>query len=130
MNFDAPASNGTVCRRDRSNTPLQSLNLLNDPVFMETARALAVRVLRESDHGLQKRLRYAFELCLTREPEPDEVEALLDYYTRKIRILEEEPESVEELLPLNLAGISQVQGAAWVGLGSVLLNLDEFITRE
>jgi len=130
MNFDAPESNVTVCRRDRSNTPLQSLNLLNDPVFMETARALAVRVLRESDHGLQERLRYAFELCLTREPEPDEVEALLDYYTRKIRILEEEPESVEELLPLNLAGISQVQGAAWVGLGSVLLNLDEFITRE
>lgn len=130
MNFDAPESNVTVCRRDRSNTPLQSLNLLNDPVFMETARALAVRVLRESDHGLQERLRYAFELCLTREPEPDEVEALLDYYTRKMRILEEEPESVEELLPLNLAGISQVQGAAWVGLGSVLLNLDEFITRE
>jgi hypothetical protein len=101
VNFDAPNGYGALCRRNRSNTPLQALNLLNDPVFVEAARALAVRAGIE-DGGLDR----AFELCLGRKPATDEREWLLAYWK------------------------SQPKHMASTGLASVLLNLDEFITRE
>ena len=64
--FDATAREVALCRRERSNTPLQSLNLLNDPVFTEAAQAFAVRVLKQSDETFDGRLRYAFQLALAR----------------------------------------------------------------
>lgn len=102
VNFDAPNGYGALCRRNRSNTPLQALNLLNDPVFVEAARALAAR----TSGDFRQRLDRSFELCLGRKPADDEREWLLAYWK------------------------SQPERMAWTGLASVLLNLDEFITRE
>ena len=130
MSFDASERTATLCRRERSNTPLQSLNLLNDQVFVEAAQALAVRLLTETDGRFEKRLRYGFELTLSREPKDSELRAMSDYYQAQIGILENDPESAESLFALNLPGVSQVEGATWVGVSSVFLNLDEFITRE
>ncbi len=130
MSFDMSERSATQCRRERSNTPLQSLNLLNDPVFVEAAQALAVRLLTEGEAGLEDRLRYGFELCLARPPKDSEVRAMIEYYQTQTGILENDPESAEKLFALNLPGVSQVEGATWVGVSSVLLNLDEFITRE
>ena len=130
MSFDTSERSATQCRRERSNTPLQSLNLLNDPVFVEAARALAVRLLTETEGSLEDRLRYGFELCLARPPEESEMQALVDYYRTQTGILENDPESAEKLYALNLPDVSRVEGAAWVGVSSVFLNLDEFITRE
>ena len=128
--FDATAREVALCRRERSNTPLQSLNLLNDPVFMEAAQALAVRVLREAEGTFSSRLRYAFRVALARPPSDGEVESLSGYYRRQTRIFEQEPGAAEKLAPVEIAGVSRIETAAWTGLSSVLLNLDEFITRE
>jgi hypothetical protein len=128
--FDMPERSVTECSRERSNTPLQALNLLNDPVFVEAAQALAVRVLEEEAGDLDKRLSYAFELCLARQPKASELSNLRDYYERQIKIFESEPESPLKFMPVELARASKIEAAAWTGVASVLINLDEFITRE
>ncbi|MDE0435715.1 MAG: PSD1 and planctomycete cytochrome C domain-containing protein, partial [Bryobacterales bacterium] len=130
MNFDASERTVTECSRERSNTPLQSLNLLNDPVFVEAAQALAVRLLTQGGASIGDRLRYAFDLALARPPKPAEIEAMNEYYRKQTAILEDDPESARQMFPLDLPGVTPLEGAAWVGVGSVLLNLDEFITRE
>ncbi len=99
-NFDEPDSNVSCTRRRRSNTPLQALNLLNDPVFYEAAQALAARIQKE---GGADPLAYAFELCLARKPSPTE-RARIEQY--------------------------RAQGGDWLGVSRILLNLDELITRE
>ncbi|MCY4585440.1 MAG: PSD1 and planctomycete cytochrome C domain-containing protein [Bryobacterales bacterium] len=130
MNFDMSERTATECSRERSNTPLQSLNLLNDPVFVEAAQALAVRLLTQGGASIDDRLRYAFDLALARPPKPTEIEAMNEYYRKQTAILEDDPESARQMFPLDLPGLGALEGAAWVGVSSVLLNLDEFITRE
>ncbi len=130
MNFDMSERTATECSRERSNTPLQSLNLLNDPVFVEAAQALAVRLLTQGGASIDDRLRYTFDLALARPPKPAEIEAMNEYYRKQTAILEDDLESARQMFPLDLPGVTPLEGAVWVGVGSVLLNLDEFITRE
>jgi hypothetical protein len=130
MAFDAPGALQTCSRRERSITPLQALNLLNDPVFFEAAQGLAARVLREKPGTVADRIRYAFRLCLARDARPSEVDRLARYYREELAGLERDPRSVATLFPAGLDGIEPREAAAWAGLGSILLNLDEFITRE
>jgi hypothetical protein len=131
QNFDAPDASESACRRQRSNTPLQALNLLNDPVFFEAAQALAQRTLTEApSSAFQDRLSYAFRLCLGRNPEPLESKSMLVYLTRLQVIQQKEPKSVPLMFPVDLPGMERTEAAAWVGLSRVLLNLDEFLTRE
>ena len=127
VNFDAPDANTAACRRERSNTPLQALNLLNDPVFVEAAQALAARVLRESSPGRVDRL---FEIALGRTPSPREREWVDAYLRRQVQLLEQNPKQAGELFPVDLPGHARVETAAWTALSSAILNLDEFITRE
>ena len=129
-NFDAPDSNTSCTRRSRSDTPLQALNLLNDPVFLEAAQALAVRVLREAPAPLDNRIDYAFELCMDRKPEPRERARLAKYYNAELALLGKDDKVPDVLEPFKVDGVDAKQRAAWVGLSRVLLNLDEFMTRE
>ncbi len=128
--FDMPDTYEPACRRGRTNTPLQALNLLNDPVFLEAAQALAVRVVTEFDGGRDARLRAVFRLCLARDPDSGEMESLRASWDSQRAILERTPDSVERLFGVRIPGASQLDGATWVTLGSALLNLDEFLTRE
>ncbi len=130
VTFDLPDPGRTCSRRERSDTPLQSLTLLNDPVFFEAAQALAARVLTEKEGSPSERIDHAFRLCLAREPESAERDRLASYLHHQNEILEQEPDAPAAMLPFDLEGIDRKQGAAWVALSSVLLNLDEFITRE
>ncbi len=130
MNFDAPDSNVACSRRRSSNTPLQSLNLLNDPVFFEAAQALATRVLEQAGLGFAGRLEHAFLLALGRRPEPAERERMARYYDQQLGILNSEPGSAARMAPAEVPPSEKQQVAAWVSLTRVLLNLDEFITRE
>jgi cytochrome c5 len=102
-NFDEPDSTMACTRRRISNTPLQALNLLNDPVFYEAAEALAYRITHEAAGDFDARLDYAFALALSRKPSAHERARLEEYYK---------------------------QPDGWLGVSRVLLNLDEFITRE
>ena len=124
-NFDAPKSTVTQCRRERSNTALQALNLLNDPVFIEAAAGLAWRVLPETD-----RVAAMFELALSRPPSSAEAERFRSSLVRMRELYEKDGASAKHLAPAELPGTTRAETAALVNLASVLLNLDEFITRE
>ena len=129
-NFDMPGGYEAVCRRGRSNSPLQALNLLNDEVFFEAAQALAVRILTEGPEDPRERLEHAFRLCLARSPAPEELEWLETAMRRQSEILEQEQELTQLTLPVEFPGIAAAEAASWVGASRILLNLDEFITRE
>ena len=130
MNFDAPSANLACTRRERTNSPLQALNLLNDPVFVEAAQGLAFRVLRESPAGFRERLRYAMLLTLGRDASTREAERLGKYHDDALDALAADADTAAALFPNRIEGVPQTEAAAWVELSRVLLNLDEFITRE
>ena len=124
MNFDSPEFRAAVCRRDRSNTPLQALNLLNDPTFAEAGQALAVRAISEArGEGFADRLDSVFRLTLGREPHVDEQERLLAYWTKRRRAAEPDPDAP------HVEGIDPADLRAWTGVTRILMNLDEFVTR-
>jgi hypothetical protein len=132
MVFDAPDSTTACTRRVRSNTPLQALTLLNDEAYIEAAEALAVRVVKEAPDEAGRRLVYAFELCTAREPDASETETLNRFFARQLDDFQTDPKLAEAVLR-NAAQYSQDQIAeigAWTATARVLMNLDEFITRE
>ena len=129
MNFDAPKSVVAQCKRERSNTPLQALNLLNDPVFLESAVALAYRAVNEAS-DTSSRIHSMFGHTLARPATKAELERFGNGLTQLRAVYEKDAESAAQLAPAELPGISRSELAAWVNLGSVLLNLDEFITKE
>jgi len=134
--FDAPVGDFACVRRARTNTPLQALTTLNEPVFQEAARALARRTL-EAESRDDQRARYAFRRVLAREPTPSETGELLKL------VRTERPRFANgELNPWNLAtndpdkpvtlpkGVTMEELAAWTAASRVLLNLDETITNQ
>jgi len=125
VTFDLPDTSRTCTRRERSNTPLQALTLLNDPVFLEAAAALAARAGRECGGDDAARLDHAFRLVLARPPGADEARLLLDSLARTRALVAADPAAAAALAADAPAGVDP----AWVVLASVLLNLDECITR-
>jgi hypothetical protein len=130
MNFDEPNANLACTRRERTNTPLQALNLLNDPVFVEAAQGLAFRLMRESTGPFRDRLNYAYEVALGRTPSTHEAERMGKFFDDTSRTLQANPQTVAALFPNQIEGVPQSEAAAWVEVSRVLLNLDEFITRD
>ena len=131
MTFDSADSTVTCLRRERSNTPLQALTLLNDPVFFECAQAFGARIVQEGGKDSADRLRYAFRLCLCREPGAEELKSLQALFQRLRKFCEADPEGAKKMLgKFSVDGVSAEELASWVGLSRVLLNLDEFISRS
>ena len=137
QSFDAPNGDFACVRRTRSNTPLQALTTLNEPIFMECARALALRTLRERSGPDRDRLDYAFRRCLSRKPTEAEAATLLDLLHRQVQRFEkpgadpwslaaDDPKKPPQL-PMDA---TPAQLAAWTAVTRVLLNLDETITKE
>ncbi|HEY3863707.1 MAG TPA: DUF1549 and DUF1553 domain-containing protein [Verrucomicrobiae bacterium] len=132
--FDAPVGDGSCVRRMRSNTPLQALVSLNEPVFVECAQALARRCL---EHGASdaEHIRYGFRCCLARGPEPREIKALADLLRREKSYVGEGWVDTAALGHEDAGnappkGASPTELAAYTVVARVLLNLDETITRE
>lgn len=128
--FDAPNPNEICTRRVRSNTPLQALTLLNDPMFFEMACAMAGRVLTERNED-DARIAYAFRLAVARHPAPAEAERLQRFLEEQRKAFESQPTLADEwptdAVPAN---VSSQEFAAWCNLCSALLNLHEFVTRD
>ncbi len=135
--FDAPNGDFSCVRRPRSNTPLQALTLLNEPISLEAARALAVRTLKEGGTHDENRLTYAFRRCLGRTPSRDELEPLIALLNRQQErfskgelnawdVAVDRPEEAVHLPP----NATPAQLASWTVISRVLLNLDETITKE
>ena len=124
--FDAPSGEVCVARREVSNTPLQALTLLNDPVFEEAAQALG-RLMAATDGSVEERVDALFRRCLTRPPDRDELTRLAQFFQSQKRRFE-----LKELDAAKIAGPGTGEAgerAAWTILARVILNLDEAVTK-
>ena len=132
--FDAAARETCVVRQSRTNTPLQSLNLLNDVTFVEAARALGARMLRDSSDNMASRIAHGFQLVMARQPTPDELRVLTAGFERRLAQYKADPEAAAKLLTIGESPLDKsldvVPWATYTTVGNVLLNLDEFVTRE
>ncbi len=132
-NFDAPSREDGVAARPRSNTPQQALTLLNDPTFVEAARALAARVATEATSD-RSRLEAAVGHVLSRAARDDEVDALLAFLRRQRAHYAATPGAARALLSVGIArrpaAVADDELAAWTATCRVLLNLPEAITRH
>jgi hypothetical protein len=135
--FDAPNGDISCARRPRSNTPLAALTSWHEPVFVEAARALAIRLLREAGPDDASRARLGFVLCTSREPTAAETAALADFVRMQRQRLADGWLSTQvvasgggESLPPLPPGVTPQDAAAWVLASRVLLNLDETLTKN
>ena len=130
--FDAPSREFCVLRRNRSDTPLQALNTLNDPVFIEAAQALA-RKVAAAPGDANARATFAFRTALARMPKPDEVARLTKLFDSELARYISDPAAAEKMAASELgkpAGdTNMAELAAWTVVANVLLNLDEAITK-
>jgi hypothetical protein len=131
VSFDGSARLACTTRRSRSNTPLQALVLLNDPVYVEAAKALASRVLRERPQAdVEQRIRYMFRLCVSREPLAVELDALRRLYHGQLSGSYGRQAVAEAAGATRVTGdTSPVEMAAWYAVATAMLNLDETITK-
>jgi hypothetical protein len=121
VNFDATARLACTVKRSRTNTPLQALTLLNDPVYLKAAEALAQRVLKEkADGSLDAQLDFAFQLCTARRPSSAERQTLRELFHQQSRSLQRRTAELNE----------DVRFMAWQRVATVLLNLHETITKD
>ncbi|MCX6922518.1 MAG: DUF1553 domain-containing protein, partial [Verrucomicrobia bacterium] len=130
--FDAPTREVCALRRSRSNTPLQALVTLNDPAYVEAARALGRRMAK-ADGTASDRARVGFRLCLARSPGAKELDRLVEFYQAARADFANKPEEAKALTApgAELAPLAKdaAELAAWTAVGNVLLNLDEMLMK-
>ena len=132
ITFDCPDANLVCLERRASNTPLQALTTLNNESFAEAARALAKRLLTDPAGGDDNaRLLRAFRICVARAPLSEESQQLTELLNASQTWYGEHPQQARELVGEEaLPGVLPANQAAWIATARVLLNLDEFVTRE
>ena len=130
--FDAPSREICTLQRPRTSTPLQSLVVMNDPVYVEASRALASRVLQQRGLTLQQQLAYAFRLALARPPEKIELAILEKTYREQKSNFAQDRKAAEHLVSVGESprpkDIDAIELAAMTGVANVLLNLNETMT--
>ncbi len=131
--FDAPMREDCTAQRPRNNTPLAALVLLNDPTFVEAARALADRTLSETqDLTDEAKLRWMFSQAMTRLPDEFETRTLQELLTESRTEYRANNQEAEKLVTTGLAPVrfaDHSELAAWTSVARALMNLDEFVTR-
>jgi hypothetical protein len=132
--FDASAREFCTVRDTRTNTPLQALNLMNDVTYLEAARLLAERMLKEGGASTSDRLAWAFRLATSRQPTEKELEVLLRNLTRQQEYFSRYPQEAAKLLAVgekrNDEKLEAAELAAYSATISLILNLDEVITKQ
>jgi mono/diheme cytochrome c family protein len=134
VTFDAPSREYCTVRRPRTNTPLQALTTLNDPGFFDAAQHLALRMVKEAGSTPEERVVRGFRLCLSRQPQPAELQQLVSFWKQQVVRFGQGRNSKEAL---GLVGelpwpenVPVWEAAAWALVANVLLNLDQTITKE
>jgi hypothetical protein len=126
--FDAPSREVCVVRRQATSTPLQPLVLLNDPQFVEAARALGERLLREGGPSLDEKLTYAFRLAATRRPTDRELRLLAELYREQLTLFRKDPDGARKFLKTGdrppAPGLDPIELAAAAATAGAILNLD------
>ena len=131
--FDAPSREECCAERNRSNIPQQALVLLNDPSYVEAARTMAARIVKECNGSHEERVAWAWRQVLQRLPRVEEMETVMPLLREHLAHYQASPGAADELHKTGLAavppGIDKVELAAWTHVARVLLNLHETITR-
>jgi hypothetical protein len=134
ITFDSPTRETCVVRETRTNTPLQALNLMNDVTYLEAARKMAERMMREGGVSPGERLAYGFRLLLTRPPTASEAAVLLRAWEPLRWKYERDREAAAKFLDqgesLRDRSLKLADLAAYAGVASLILNLDEAVTKE
>jgi Protein of unknown function (DUF1553) len=132
--FDATAREQCAVRDTRTNTPLQALNLMNDVTYVEAARMLAERMMLTGGDAPQRRLAWAFRAVTSRPPDEMERQTLLDNLNAQLVYFRGRPREAEKLLMIgekrNDARLNPAELAAYATAASLILNLDEVITKQ
>jgi hypothetical protein len=131
--FDAPSRESCVVRRERTNSPMQALMMMNDPQYVEAARALAERGLAHSAASPQERAAWMLQLCIQRTPTAKEVDGLADDYQVWRDDYAADPEAARKLISVGEVPAPDKyrpeELAAWTMVANVILNLDEVINK-
>jgi hypothetical protein len=132
--FDAPDREKCTGRRAQTNTPLQALVLLNDPTYVEASRVLAQRAILEAGKDPRARITYAFRLATARAPSKDEIKVLRRLLDGRLNAYRRDRQGALKLLavgefPRN-PGLDVAELAAYTTVTSVILNLDETVTKQ
>jgi hypothetical protein len=134
ITFDAPDREKCTARRAVTNTPLQALVLLNDPTYIEAARVLAEKMIREGGADPARRIRYAFRLATARDPNAKELQVLRELERTESGEYRRNKDAARKLVGVGEAKanakVDAGELAAWTTVASTILNLDETITRE
>jgi hypothetical protein len=123
LTFDCPDSNVACVKRNRSNTPLAALVTLNNSTFTEAAKALAKRILADAEKNDRVRIAYGFRLCVSRSPTSHEVTAFESLLAESRLWYADHHEDAKAIA-------DDPETAAWTATSRILLNMDEFLTRE
>jgi hypothetical protein len=132
MIFDTPSRESCRVRRERTNTPLQSLALMNDIQYVEAARQMACRLMREGGKTVDQRIAYMFRLAETRLPDPEECRILRDLYLKNLEDFQRRPDAASKLVQIGESkpgdSLPQAELAAWTMVANAILNLSETIS--
>ena len=127
--FDAPNRDFCVVKREKTNTPLQALVLMNDPQFVEAARVMAQKVQQVAEGNLKAQLTYAWKASIGRSPSSKEVGFLLEFFQHQLDTFQDAPEKAKELLAIGKhpqdPSLDQAYTAALTMVNSTILNHDE-----
>ena len=134
MFFDTSARQICTVRLNRTNTPLHALTLLNDVTYVEAARKLAERMMREGGAEPKQRIAWAIRLATARKAAPQEIDALTSVYDKMLTRYKADAKAAEKLLAVGQSprdkALDAVELAAYTGVANVILNLDEVVTKE
>ena len=132
--MDAPSREECIAKRPRSNTPNAALALLNDPTFVEAARAFAARIIKEKKGTTEERVQFAWRTVLSREAKADEVALLLGLFKESAKEYAAHPEEAKKLLQVGLApadaSLDPLELASWTMVSRAILNLGETTIRN
>lgn len=132
--FDTPGFEYCTAERPRTNTPLQALTTMNDPQFIEAARVFAERILREGGDNLETQVDFALRHCLIRLPRAEERALLVELFGNEFTGFLEDGEAARQLINQGRAPVPkdlhEPALAAWTTLATILLNLDETVTKS
>ena len=132
--FDAPPRESCVVVRERTNTPLQALLILNDPQYVEAARGLAERVMKSKAESPANKAATMFRLAAGRSATDEEVIELVESYQRELKHFQDNPEAAKQLTAVGAIPpseeLNRMELAAWTLTANLILNLDEVVTKN
>ncbi len=131
--LDAPSREACTIRRERTNTPMQALMLMNDPQFFEAARVFAERTIKLGGNTPEERIAYMFEMATAREPKAAEATLILDTMKAHAEELKANPEAAKELIAIGESKpddkLDPIEVATWTMIANLILNLDEVLNK-